>query len=190
MDKLKQTPEYDHYLIGIYKFVACSLLHCFTSNFRGSIELMKLILLRHGLREPGFGDISLSLQGFAHAEQLKEAGAFQDIQVILASPKKRAQQTVAPAADKLGLTMKIEIDLDQRKSVESQQEFEHRAQSLMSHFAETYKDQNVLACSHSDWLQVAILGLEAHINDAATHCLLSCAEYKVLQYKQERWSLL
>ena len=70
---------------------------------------MELLLIRHALpvrREVAEGpaDPELSVEGFAQAERLAQYLARESIAAIYVSPLKRAVQTAAPLALRLGLT--------------------------------------------------------------------------------------
>jgi broad specificity phosphatase PhoE len=151
---------------------------------------MKLVLLRHGDRNSGYGDVDLSSEGQRQAHELADQSALQDIQLLLSSPKNRAQQTIKPLAEKLGLSVTIEAALDQRKSIETQNEFTHRILEFMNHLAKTHPDKNILLCSHSDWLQTAILAMPSHDTNNALHCFFSCADFRVLNFKDGFWEVL
>lgn len=150
---------------------------------------MQVILLRHGLRNNGFGDVPLSTEGTQQAVELAENPVLQKIDHILCSPKLRTRQTVEPLSTKLGIEIQVEPDLDQRKSIESHQEFVKRVDAYINQLIENFSEQKLLICTHSDWLQIAILNLEDHLEDPAAHCLFSCAEHKVLEFKDHRWSI-
>lgn len=151
---------------------------------------MKLILLRHGLRDSGFGDVSLSIQGHEQAEQISQNPTLQKVTQLFASPKKRTQETITPLSQALGLDIQIEPNLDQRRDVEGGHEFEERVRTTL-HGAATQAgpEDCVLLCTHSDWLQVALMGLEQWVEDAIMHSLFSCAELKVLSFDNGKWTL-
>jgi broad specificity phosphatase PhoE len=150
---------------------------------------MKLFLLRHGDRSSGYGDVPLSSEGNRQAQDLAAQPALQNIDVILISPKVRTKQTVQPLADKLGIQARVENALDQRKSIETPNEFTTRVLHAMSDIAEKYPDKNVLVCSHSDWLQTAVLSMPSTRPDNAIHCFFSCADFKALNYKDGLWDI-
>ena len=151
---------------------------------------MKLFLLRHGDRSSGYGDVPLSAEGQRQAQELAERPALQTVNVILISPKMRTKQTVEPLADKLGIEVRIEAALDQRKSIETQSEFTSRVLAFLSSLPTSHAGHNVLACSHSDWLQTAILHMPATRPDNAIHSFFSCGEFKTLVLKDGLWDIL
>ncbi len=150
---------------------------------------MKLFLLRHGDRSSGYGDVPLSSEGNRQAQELTAVSALQNIHVILCSPKVRTRQTVQPLADKLGVPVQIENSLDQRKSIETQSEFNQRILQTLDECVTKYPGKNVLLCSHSDWLQTAILTMPSTRADNAIHCFFSCAEFKVITLKDGLWDV-
>lgn len=150
---------------------------------------MKLFLLRHGDRSAGYGDVPLSSEGAHQAQRLAENSELQKTEVILSSPKIRTQQTVTPLADRLQIPIELEGALDQRKSVETQSEFIKRVMNFISWLPEKYPGKNVLLCTHSDWLQVAILNIATTHRDPFSLCFLGCAEYRTLTSQSSLWDL-
>lgn len=82
---------------------------------------MKLFVARHGETEwnaqnrvCGVTDLSLTEKGIAQAEALAQAAQGRDIQVILASPLKRAAQTAGIVGERLGLTVLTEPRLTEQ----------------------------------------------------------------------------
>lgn len=151
---------------------------------------MKLILLRHGDRGSGFGDVSLSPEGEAQAQKIANESALSQIDAIFVSPKQRTQQTIAPLAEKLNLAPMIEPDLDQRKSIESPGEFSRRVLEFIENLPRKYANKTVVLCSHSDWLQTAVLQLPSDSPDMAIHCFFGCGEYKILKDQSGIWEIL
>ena len=151
---------------------------------------MKLFLLRHGDRSAGYGDVALSAEGERQARELADNPRLQKIDVILISPKRRTGETVQPLADKLGLSARTEAALDQRKSVETQSEFTRRVLAAMDDAAAKYPGQNVLLCTHSDWLQTALLHMPSMATDNALHCFFSCADFRVVVAKDGMWEVV
>ena len=77
---------------------------------------MELLLIRHALpvrREvvKGPADPELSVEGFAQAERLAQYLASESIAAIYVSPLKRAVQTAAPLARRLGVTPVVVDDV-------------------------------------------------------------------------------
>lgn len=153
------------------------------------LDMTRLILLRHGDRDHGFGDVPLSTMGRQQAQGLTQQQLLLKTDVILSSPKLRAQQTVKPLSETLQLNIKIDTELDQRKSIESSSEFEQRVHSFMTKIADEYQNKTVIAASHSDWLQVAVLGLKADSQDLAMYCFFACAEFLELSWSESGWKI-
>src|SRR5690606_8296302 len=128
----------------LYNFALLIAKYQFSIQFHASLSqkrtTMKMFLLRHGDRSAGYGDVELSSEGQRQAKELASQPALQKIDVILSSPKLRTRQTVQPLADQLGLTVEIEGALDQRKSIETQNEFTQRVLHFMDQAAEKYQD--------------------------------------------------
>ncbi len=73
---------------------------------------MELLLIRHALPvrrelEEGVADPELSEAGHAQAQHLADYLASEEVHAIYASPMKRAQQTAAPLASRLGLRVTL-----------------------------------------------------------------------------------
>ena len=73
---------------------------------------MELLLIRHALPvrrelEEGAADPELSEAGHAQAQHLADYLASEELHAIYASPMKRAQQTAAPLAERLDLTVTL-----------------------------------------------------------------------------------
>lgn len=151
---------------------------------------MKLILLRHGDRGPGYGDVALSAEGAAQAQKLAGDSQLLKVDVVYTSPKLRTRQTITPLCEVLGRPAVIEVDLDQRKSIESSQEFTLRVLSYIEGLPERHANQTVLICSHSDWLQTAILNIPSSHSDMAIHCFFGCADYRTLRQVDGLWEVV
>lgn len=139
---------------------------------------MILILLRHGDRNPGFNDVSLSDKGLAQAQELAHKSDFLKIDKILCSPKMRARQTIEPLSHHLAQSVHISNDLDQMKQSETSHDFALRVQKVLSALPKT-SSETWLLCSHSDWLQQAVFLLASEKQNFAPYSFFSCAEYKV-----------
>lgn len=148
---------------------------------------MKLIFLRHGDRNAGFGDVPLSTRGHQQAEELSQTPELHKVDHIYCSPKRRARETVEPLAQTLGQNIDIVTDLDQMKQIENPNDFSRRIHHFLSALPVT-EGKTILVCSHSDWLQAAtlLLGGEEFI----PHAFFSCAEYKIFENKEGTWKVL
>lgn len=150
---------------------------------------MKLFLLRHGDRNSGYGDVPLSPEGLRQAQHIADSAALSSVELILCSPKLRTKQTVEPLAARLGLTVQIELALDQQKSIETQGEFTRRVMEALSQVPQAHAGKTVLLCTHSDWLQTAVLAMPSPRTDNAIHCFFSCGEFKSLTFKDGSWEI-
>ena len=79
---------------------------------------MELVLVRHALpvrREltSGIADPELAPDGLRQAERLAYYLASEDIAAMYVSPLKRAQETAAPLAKRIGLTPMIDDDISE-----------------------------------------------------------------------------
>lgn len=151
---------------------------------------MKIYLLRHGLRSAGYGDVSLSQEGLQQAQKLALDPFLQDTEVILCSPKIRTRQTAEPLSEQLAKPLQIIPELDQRKSIETENEFTNRVLSFLKDCTEKFAKQNILLCSHSDWLQTALMNLPLPLEKAVAQSFFSCGEYRTVIYDNNTWDLL
>lgn len=79
---------------------------------------MELIVVRHGRPEiaigvDGVADPGLDEIGRWQADRVSSWLAHETIDAVVTSPKARARETVAPLADRLGLTAEVVHDLDE-----------------------------------------------------------------------------
>ncbi|MBY0384989.1 histidine phosphatase family protein [bacterium] len=151
---------------------------------------MKIYLLRHGQRSAGYGDVSLSSEGLQQAQKLAVDPFLQDCDILLCSPKIRTRQTAEPLCERLEISLQIVNDLDQRKSIETENEFTNRVLSFLKDCTEKFAGKNILLCSHSDWLQTALMNLPLPLEKAVAQSFFSCGEYRTLTYKDNTWDLL
>lgn len=151
---------------------------------------MKIYILRHGQRSAGYGDVPLSHEGNQQAQQLAQNPNLRDAEMILCSPKIRTQQTVQPLADWLQLPVQIVAELDQRRSIETENEFIQRVMTYLLDCTSLYQGKNILLCSHSDWLQMAIMNLPLPLEKAVAQSFFNCADFRTLQFDGQNWDLL
>lgn len=151
------------------------------------LKPVKIVLLRHGSRNYGIGDGPLNEDGLQEAKHLASEGALMDVRKILSSPKRRAQMTVTPLSEKLQLAVELAPWLDQRHSHENPREFRSRVQAGLLKLEELARSFSVvLACSHSDWLALAIELIPSDIPMPETF-MFQCAEYVVLEERDGIW---
>ena len=79
---------------------------------------MELLLIRHGLPERiddagGPADPALSEEGTAQAERLADWLAHEAVDAIYSSPMRRARETAAPLAARLGMEVTIDDELSE-----------------------------------------------------------------------------
>ena len=128
---------------------------------------MYLILVRHAEKEGFTGhDPGLSTRGLAQAKSLvdvliagkkgkglgKDADEWPKPDRILSSPKRRAQQTLAPLGEKMKKKVDVVDDLDERRSNETNAGFRQRLRRFISEL-EGGTSKCVVCCSHLDWIE-------------------------------------
>lgn len=89
-----------------------------------------------------------------HWEKLLQGKSF----VLLSSPKKRCQETLAPLAEALSSSVKICPELDEQSSSEGEVKFNKRIREFLSSWdhSDSESHATTVACSHGDWLPQAI----------------------------------
>lgn len=148
---------------------------------------MKLILLRHGDRSPGFSDVPLSEKGHAQARELTQKKELLSVHQVFCSPKRRALQTIEPLMLVTGKNAKVTNELDQMRQIESPTDFLNRIQRFLDTLPKN-SQESVLLCSHSDWLQQAVLALAHEKQTFAPYSFFSCAEYKIFNFENHEWT--
>lgn len=152
---------------------------------------MLAVFIRHATRDShGLGDSSLNLTGRAQAEDLSEAIKTKRILPspvgLYVSPKKRAQETLTPVSEHLGLKLNIDIRLDERKNSESPFDFEQRIFDFIVEVTKT-PHSVVWICSHLDWLEAAMLLLPSDLSDLEQSAPWQTASYRVFSIEDGLW---
>lgn len=148
---------------------------------------MKLVLLRHATRSPYENDgDSLSRAGLAQAEDLithlAPQGSLPAPTRLLVSPKRRAKETLQPLSEAIQLQLEIDPRLDERHSFESGKVFEERVRSILDDTVENAsEDETIYLCSHSDWLEMALMVLPHDLSDLDASYGFSPCEYRVFR---------
>lgn len=128
----------------------------------------ELVLFRHGdklLNPPS--DPALSPVGRVKAETFAQrlGNDFSLPSVLWSSPKLRARQSFAPAAEKFSLPLKESPLLLEAQSDETVLHFENRIKKFIASLAGS-SDPIHYACSHYDWvLRFSELGLGSKIHN-------------------------
>lgn len=149
---------------------------------------MIVTLLRHATRGISVGDVPLNKEGLHQAELLSLNTQMKKVKGILCSPKRRAQMTVEPLAEALGIRVQILATLDQMENGETEIQFIHRIQNFIDKI-ETYKSHSpLLVCTHSDWLHVATQRIPTDELDLDHH-LFQCSEFIRFEINSGLWKL-
>lgn len=122
---------------------------------------MKVYLFRHGQKDTlPFEDPDLTGFGHQQANKLAELirnGVLLPGTQFLASPRKRAQSTLSPAAALCEAQLQIVSDLDQRTSFENSDIFRARIQQLLHSLEKKFSANDVIyLCSHHDWIEESL----------------------------------
>jgi broad specificity phosphatase PhoE len=87
------------------RYLLLSALVIVAAFLPAAAQAAPLYVIRHLERAPGDADPSLSERGAARAEQLAEMLAGANIKAVFGTATRRAQETGAPLAKRLGLTV-------------------------------------------------------------------------------------
>ena len=124
-----------------------------------------LILMRHATR--AFEGDQLSPEGRLQATALLktlEKMKMPAPTALKSSPKRRTQATLRPLSQELKLAVAIDPRLDERMSGESTEKFESRVEAFLAECDQSL-EKIILACSHLDWLETAVLLLTSDEGD-------------------------
>lgn len=122
---------------------------------------MKVYLFRHGQKDSlPFEDPDLTSFGHQQANKLADLirnGSLLKGTQFLASPRKRAQSTLSPAAILCNRDLQIVSDLDQRTTFENSDLFRARIQQLLGSLEKKFSSEDVIyLCSHHDWIEESL----------------------------------
>jgi broad specificity phosphatase PhoE len=122
---------------------------------------MKVYLFRHGQKDSlPFEDPDLTSFGHQQANKLAELIRNGDLlkgTQFLASPRKRAQSTLRPAATLCQAPLQVASDLDQRTSFENADVFRARIQQTLNSLEKKFSTNDVIyLCSHHDWIEESL----------------------------------
>ena len=150
---------------------------------------MQIILLRHGTRDYGVGDQPLNQEGLEEATELSKNPVLLQASTLFASPKKRAQMTLAPLSEALQIPITIEKKLDQHLPHESEQAFSQRVKTFIDNIPSLCEtDKTYVFCSHSDWLSFAMEHIPSDELSLGPS-FFQCAEFISFQVKDGLWTL-
>lgn len=157
---------------------------------------MKLILLRHGNRDLGMSsDSGLNQIGKEVATslplKLEPNGNLPVPTQLIASPKKRAQETLQPLSKALKLPLLTEKSLDERHHDETSTEFRVRVKKYLEVIPKQYRPTDVIyICTHSDWLEDAMITLPSDVPSFIAESGFACGEYRAFEFNGEIWKYL
>lgn len=161
---------------------------------------MKLVFLRHATRSPQSpGDASLNVLGKVQAENLtrllKPQGPLPPPTQLLASPKRRAQETLTPLSLLTQIPLLKEDVLDERKHGETLTSFESRVKGFLQNLnilADSTPETSpcLYICSHLDWLETAMVLLDSDLNGHDLSFSWATCEFRVFRRHDGIWSLI
>ena len=112
-----------------------------------------VLLVRHGEKAPGSGDVPLSAEGEARATALAQVGRVAGVQVIITTQFARTRGTAAPLATTLNLTPDV---------IAAQSDVRSHAAAIADAIRQKHAGRTVLVVGHSNTIPpiVAALGGE------------------------------
>jgi broad specificity phosphatase PhoE len=110
---------------------------------------------------------------------------------LIASPKKRAQETLLPLSKALNMQLKTDIGLDERQHDETSAEFRLRVKNYLVAVLKKHDSSAVVyLCTHADWLEDAMLTLPSDIPTFVAESGFACGEYRAFEFNGEIWKFL
>lgn len=154
---------------------------------------MHVVLLRHATRDlQSHDDGKLSELGYSQAEELFEKiapqGPLPEPSVLMASPKRRARETLHPTASQLALPLVVSSALDERGPTETSAAFGTRIQSWIETLQKEFSSDEVIwACSHADWLEFIMDLIPSDLEDWEKMAPFSPAQFRVFEIQDGIW---
>jgi phosphohistidine phosphatase SixA len=168
---------------------------------------MKVILLRHAARELALeiGDSGLSATGRLQAKFLttllptnqETTNRLPRPTKLIASPKKRARETLQPLSIATNITPEIDNRVDERHQSETESEFKKRIASFLTELtngsseprSQAPDEPAIFICSHLDWLETAILLLPTDLSELEISLSWTNAQFRIFNITDGFWKL-
>lgn len=154
---------------------------------------MHVIFLRHATRDAqGPDDGGLNPIGQRQAEALvakmQPRGPLPRPTHLLASPKRRTRETLAPIAATFGLSVTVVDALDERRHDESAKFFLQRIRGWVESSA-MFSAPNiaVYVCSHLDWLTEVLYLLPADLTENELGQGFMPGEFRIFEIRDGVW---
>lgn len=154
---------------------------------------MRLVLFRHAEKQnDGTANPKLSTYGLQQALKLAQEVNLKKIpipQVLMASPRIRAQQTFDPLSKKLGLKISISQLLNERQPSETAVDFRRRIQELLVLLQMDFqKNECLFLCTHYDWVEEFLTIIECS-TDLTKYSNWASAQWLWLD-KKDLWDVV
>jgi broad specificity phosphatase PhoE len=122
--------------------------------------LAKLVFVRHAHRDTSIreADNGLSEKGWEQARavaKLFEERFGDEKPVLLSSPKTRCRETLEPLSERVGVRIQIDPLLVEQEAGESSKDLSRRIDAFLERWKKN-PPEILVACSHGDWLPLAI----------------------------------
>lgn len=121
------------------------------------MALQEIVLFRHAKKSSQFHDPELAAEGLKQAQTLVTVVKKNELplpQQLIASPKRRAQQTFARLQEELRIPLVAHAALDERTYDETRSSFNARIHHFLFKELPFKKGNCVYLCTHLDWLEV------------------------------------
>jgi broad specificity phosphatase PhoE len=154
---------------------------------------VQVVLLRHATRDlQSADDGKLSEHGFRQAEELiakiAPNGPLPEPSVLIASPKRRARETLHPVAASLSIPLVVSSSLDERHPDETGSMFATRIQNWVGSLSKDFaSDEVIWACSHADWLEFIMDFIPSDLDEWEKLAPFSPAQFRVFEIVDGVW---
>lgn len=121
------------------------------------LKVKEIVLFRHAEKASWTANPPLSARGHRQAQSIVEYVQSKKLpppQLILSSPRLRAEQTLAPLREALGIPMEQSLLLDERHGQERASDFESRVRKLITEELPKSKPTCIYLVTHLDWIEV------------------------------------
>lgn len=129
------------------------------------MKLKEFVIFRHATKQSWTHDPDLSEDGCQQALSILEKVRTKRLpqpDLLITSPKKRAQQTLLPVHNELNIPILEDFLLDERNHSETGLDFESRVKKYLQVDLFNYDAEILFLCTHLDWLEV--FGWSAPLN--------------------------
>lgn len=121
------------------------------------MKLREIVIFRHAQKASWAADPDLSSEGLRQAREivhLVQKGTLPKPELLLSSPRRRAQQTLTPVQEHFQIPLLLRPALNERESSENAKRFEDRIKIFLHQELPQERSTCIFLCTHLDWLEV------------------------------------